>query len=116
MPDTSKIMEVKKQVKDQKLSYEELSRAASELHMNYQKLQQKYMEAVEALRNREFEYTSFFLQMLFKVLEHPEQYTQEFVDWSVKNIEGALQSFADSMTQAAEENVKAAEKKIADEA
>lgn len=116
MPDISKIMEVKKQVKDQKLSYEELSRAASELHVNYQKLQQKYVEAMEALRNRDFEYTSFFLQMLFKVLDHPEQYTQDFVDWSVKNIEGALQSFADSMSEAAEKEEKATEKKVADEA
>lgn len=80
-----------------KLSYEELSKAASELHVQYQKLVAQYQKAMEALNNREFDYTSFFLQMLFKVLEHPDLYSPEFVTWTVQNVENALTSFADTV-------------------
>lgn len=79
-----------------KLSYEELSKAASELHIQYQKLVVEYKKAVEALNNREFEYNSFFLTMLFKVMEHPERYTEKFVKWSSENIEAALTGFAEA--------------------
>ena len=99
-------MEEKKEQK--KLSYEELSKAASELHVQYQKLAQEYQKAVEALRNREFDYTSFFLQMLFKVMDHPEMYKDTFVTWCSDNIEAALTSFAES-TKPKEEEEKPAD-------
>lgn len=92
-------MEEKKNQEPQKLSYEELNKAASELHMQYQKLSAEYQKAMEALRNRDFDYTSVFMQMLFKVMEHPEMYTDKFVKWASENIEAALTSFAESFKQ-----------------
>ena len=83
--------------KNQKLSYEELSKAASDLHMQYQKLFAEYQKAMEALRNRDFDYTSFFLSALFRVMEHPEMYKEEFVQWAATNIENALTTFSENM-------------------
>lgn len=85
--------------KNKKLSYDELNKMFSELHLQYQKLAAEYQKAMQALHDRDFDYTSFFLQMLFKVVDHPEQYSKEFVGWTVKNIEGALTSFADNFKQ-----------------
>ncbi len=92
-------MEVKKNPnpENRKLTYEELSKAASDLHVNYQKLMIEYRKAMEALQNRDFDYTSFFLSSLFRVMEHPEMYKDEFVNWCVENIESALTTFAESM-------------------
>lgn len=90
-------------MEEKKLSYEELSKAASDLHVQYQKLVAEYRKAMEALRNRDFDYTSFFLQMLFKVMEHPEMYTSDFVSWCSKNIEQALTAFAESAKPEKEE-------------
>ena len=98
-------MEEKKN-QQKKLSYEELNRAASELHVQYQKLVVEYQKAMEALRNRDFEYTSVFIQMLFKVMEHPEMYKDEFVKWASESIQEAITSFA--------ENAKPAEEKKED--
>ena len=89
--------------KNKKLSYEELSQAASDLHVQYQKLVVEYQKAMEALRNRDFDYTSFFLSMLFKVMEHPEMYNDKFVSWCSENIEGALTSFAENTKPKEEE-------------
>ena len=97
--------EKQKSGQPEKLSYEQLSKAASDLHVNYQKLSAMYQQlsdqyekAVEALKNREFDYTSFFLSMLFKVMEHPEMYNDDFVSWASKQIEDALYSFEKAMT------------------
>ena len=87
------------------MSYEELAKNFGELHLQYQKLASAYQKAVEALNDKGFDYTSFFLSMLFKVMEHPEMYTEEFVAWTSKNIEDALHSFDETMrsgTQAKE--------------
>lgn len=89
--------------KNKKLSYDELSKAASDLHVQYQKLVVEYQKAMEALRNRDFDYTSFFLSMLFKVMEHPEMYNDKFVSWCSENIEGALTSFAENTKPKEEE-------------
>lgn len=89
-------MEEKPMNGGKKLTYEELSKAASDLHVQYQKLMGEYRKAMEALQNREFEFTSFFLQMLFKVMDHPEMYKDEFVQWCCDNIQDALMSFAES--------------------
>lgn len=83
--------------KNKKLTYEELSKAASDLHVQYQKLVVEYQKAMQALNNRDFDYTSFFLSMLFKVMEHPEMYSEEFVAWTSKHIEDALYSFEKAM-------------------
>ncbi len=90
-----------------KLTYEELNKACSDLHQNYQRLAAEYQKAVQALNDRQFNYMSFFLQMLFRVIEHPEAYREEFVAWAAQNIEQSLSSFAESMTQAAEQEKEA---------
>jgi hypothetical protein len=109
-------MEEKKNQKPEKLSYEELSKAASELHVQYQKLMVEYQKAMDALNNREFDYTSFFLQMLFKVLEHPSQYNKQFVSWAAKNVEAMLTSFAENMSEAAKAKAEAEGKGDAEKA
>lgn len=97
-------MEEKNQNK--KLSYEQLSKALNDIHLQYNKLMGEYQKAMEALRSREFDYTSFFLSMLFKVMEHPDMYTKEFVQWCSASIEAALTSFSESMKSSAEEAAK----------
>ena len=92
-------MEEKKNPGQKKLSYEELAKNFGELHLSYQKLYAEYQKAVEAIQNREFDYTSFFLSMLFRVMEHPEMYTDDFVGWASKSIEDALRSFGDMMVR-----------------
>ena len=82
--------EKKKTGQPEKLTYEQLASKFGELSLQYQKLVAEYQKAMEALRNRDFDYTSFFLSMLFKVMEHPEMYNEEFVQWAGKHIEDAL--------------------------
>lgn len=77
-----------------KMTYEELSKAASELHVQYQKLMAEYQKAMTALNSREFDYMSFFLSMLFKVMDHPNMYKTEFVKWCQMNIQNIMTSFA----------------------
>lgn len=89
----------KKQEQPEKLSYEELAKNFGDLHLQYQKLVAEYRKAMEALNNRDFDYTSFFLSMLFKVMEHPEMYNEEFVTWTSKHIEDALYAFDNAMKQ-----------------
>ena len=84
-----------------KLSYEELERAAGDLHMQYQKLVVEYQKAQQALAEMDFNQTSFFLSMLFKVVEHPEAYTEEFNKWAVENIQGAMIAFAENLKSGA---------------
>ena len=91
--------EKKKNGQPEKLSYEELAKNFGELHLQYQKLVQEYQRAVQALNSRDFDYTSFFLSMLFKVMEHPEMYSDEFVSWTSKHIEDALYAFDNAMKQ-----------------
>jgi len=87
-----------------KLSYDELKAKFGELYQQYQKLAGEYQKALAALQERDFNYMSFFLSMLFKVMEHPEMYDAEFVSWTAENIQAALKSFAES--QKPEEPVK----------
>ena len=89
----------KKQEQPEKLSYDELKQRFGELFGQYQKLSAEYQRAMEALNSRDFDYTSFFLSMLFKVMEHPEMYNEEFVTWTSKHIEDALYAFDNAMKQ-----------------
>lgn len=91
---------------NKKLTYEQLSKALNDIHLQYNKLMAEYQKAMEALRNRDFDYTSFFLTMLFKVMDHPDMYNKEFVSWCSASIEAALTSFSDSMKSSAEEAAK----------
>ena len=95
-----------KPVEQKKLTYDELNKACSDLHQQYQRLAAEYQKAMQALNNRQFDYMSFFLQMLFKVLEHPENYNKEFVEWAAQNVEQSLTSFAEFVGQASETEKK----------
>lgn len=99
-------MEDNKTNKQEKLSYEKLQQVAGELSQQNQKMYQRMMEMQKALENRDFDYTSFFLSMLFKVMEHPEMYKDDFVSWASGRIEDALTSFDNAISKAAEEKPK----------
>ena len=86
-----------------KREYEELVKTASELHVQYQKLMVQYQKAMEALNSREFDYISFFLTMLFKVMDHPNMYKTEFIKWAQANIEQMMTSFAATLQKPSEE-------------
>ena len=99
-------MEENKEVKQEKLSYEELNNVCSELHQNYQKLMAEYRKVTEALQRSNADAASFFLSALFRVMEHPNRYDAKFVNWCVRNIQSALTAFADKYMAAAEEEEK----------
>ena len=98
--------EKKKNGQPEKLTYEQLASKFGELSLQYQKLVNEYQKAVQALNSREFDYTSFFLSMLFKVMEHPEMYTDEFCKWTSEHIMDALYSFDNAMKQGQPEENK----------
>ena len=86
-------MEEKKQ-KQEKLSYEQLQKLAGDLGQQNQQLVQRLQQMQQVLENRDFDYTSFFVSMLFKVMDHPEMYSDNFVAWASGHIESILTSFA----------------------
>ena len=92
-------MEENKKPGQARLSYGELAKRFGELHLQYQKLVAEYQKAMEALNSRDFDYSSFFLSALFRVMEHPEMYNDKFVEWTGKHIEDALYAFDKAMTQ-----------------
>lgn len=94
-----------------KLTYEELSRRFADLYTQYQKATDYIQKLQSALAEQTFNQTSFFLSMLFKVVEHPEMYDEEFVKWSVENIEVALKSFSEEVSE--DGNEKEAKQKAA---
>lgn len=102
-------MEDNKKEKQEKLSYEQLQQIAGELSQQNQKMLAQIRQMQEALSNRDFDYTSFFLSMLFKVMEHPEMYSDNFVSWASGRIEGALMSFDKAITPAQEKEEKKAD-------
>lgn len=89
----------------QKLTYEQLQKVAGDLHQQNQQLIQQIQQMQSALEDRSFNYTSFFLSMLFKVMEHPEMYSDNFVSWASGKIEEALMEF-DKAAQAPVEEPK----------
>ena len=103
-------MEENKAKEQKKLSYEELNQAASELWQANQKLTQQIQQMQKALENRDFDYSSFFLSMLFKVTEHIDLYTDEFKKWTIENIQAALTSFAASYSELKDEEPGKAQK------
>ena len=93
-------MEEKKQEakKPQEISFEQLKQYYGELSQRYQQLVAQADQMQQALQSREFDYMSFFVSMLFKVMEHPEMYNDEFTLWAAKEIEDALRSFKAAST------------------
>jgi arsenate reductase-like glutaredoxin family protein len=96
----------KPNVGQEKMSYDELKKMASDLYADNQKLSRH----VEQLTNQlnQFDTTSFILSMLFKVMDHPNQYDKPFLAWVKANIQSTLTAM---LTPEPEE-----EKKTQDEA
>lgn len=94
-----------------KLTYEELSQRFGELYSQYQKATEYIQKLQAAMSENSFNQTSFFISMLFKVMEHPEMYSEDFVKWSQENIESALRTFAEAFAEPKEEEKKEEVKK-----
>lgn len=84
--------------KQEKLSYEKLNQMAGDLYQQNQQLIVRMKQMQAALDETEFNRQSFFLSMLFKVVEHSGQYRSDFVVWCVESIESALTAFAESLS------------------
>ena len=89
-----------------KLTYEQLNKIAADLSAQNQQLVERVKQLSSALEHRDFDYTSFFLSMLFKVLEHPDMYKDAFVKWCSENIEAALTSFAKATQESREDEAQ----------
>ena len=81
------------------LTHEETKQKLSDLYVQYQKLVGEYQKVCAQLQAKDFDTLAFSLSMLFKVMEHTEHYSPEFVKWAAKNIEASLTSFVTSLTQ-----------------
>lgn len=90
-----------------KLSYEELNQMAGDLHLSNQKLYARVQELQDLLSRRDFEYTSFLLSSLFRVVDHLELYDDKFGEWAVQNIQDALTSLVESTKPKEETDGKA---------
>lgn len=96
-----------------KLSYDDLKKKAGDLFLTNQKME-SYIKKMEehirqleqALDDQSFNQMSFFISTLFKVVEHPEMYKEEFVSWCVERIETALVSFASPVEEKKDEPAK----------
>lgn len=100
-------MEEKK--KQEKLSYDQLQKTAGDLYQQNQLLLQRLNQMQQALESKDFDYTSFFVSMLFKVMEHPEMYRDEFVKWASEQIESALTAFSKAAEPVTEDKVNETE-------
>lgn len=89
-----------------KLSYEELSKRFGELYAQYQKAMEYIQKLQNTLSDNNFNQISFFVSMLFKVMERPEMYNEDFIKWSQENIESALRTFADTFKESEENGDK----------
>lgn len=98
-------MEEKKETKQQKLTYEELAAKFNQLYGDYQKLMHEYQGALKALNN--IDSTSFFLNAAFKILEHPEMYSDSFVAMCAGKVEYIVNRFAENMEPEQEESGEA---------
>jgi len=81
------------------LTREELKANFDELSRQYEKAVSYIRQLQEQLKNRDFDYSSFYLSMLFKVIENNTVFSQEFVSKCSEEIEDALTSFHNAMVQ-----------------
>ena len=84
----------------EKLTYEQLQKVAGELHQENQKMRKYIGELQQALQESDFNATSFAMQMMFRVVDHLEYYSEDFGKYCVDHIEKALKNFIDSMESA----------------
>lgn len=95
-------MEEKKQAQNEqnaqkKYSYEELNHIAGDLLRQRNELMSRVESMQEALDNRDFQYTAYYIDSLFKVMEHPEMYKTEFVDKASGILESMLTKLGNSL-------------------
>ena len=86
-------MEEKKNKQGQnqeKLSYEGLKKTAADLYQQNMQLRHQL---------EQFDSTSIILSMLFKVMDHKENYDADFVEWVKNNIQEALKSFMEQFAE-----------------
>jgi len=88
------------------LSYDELKGYYGELQQQYQKLMMHYQECQQALNDRSMETTSFVLNALFRVMEHPNRYSEKFVNWVTNNIQVAVTTLVESVSKEPEGETK----------
>lgn len=81
------------------LTREELKANLDELTIQYRKAVDYIQQLREELQKRDFDYSSFYLSMLFKVMENASAFSQEFVTNCASEIENALTSFHQAISE-----------------
>lgn len=92
--------------KNKELTPEELKQKFGELFAQYQKATEYIQRLENTLNEQNFNKTSFCISMLFKVMDHPEQYTPEFVKWTAENIQSAMTELVNALAANPEEEKK----------
>lgn len=95
--------------KQQEITFDQLKQYYGELSQRYQQLAEQNEQLRRALEDQQFNYMSFYLSMLFKVMEHPEMYSEDFVAFATKEIEDALRSFKVASEQGADAKTEVAQ-------
>lgn len=80
----------------EKIPYEKLNQIAGDLYQQNQALNGRVKQLQAAIDDIEFNKLSFFISMLFKVIDHPDSYKSDFVVWCTESIESALTGFAET--------------------
>jgi len=75
------------------LTREELKQLYGDLQVQYQKATEYIRRLTDELQRRDADQVGMILGMLFKVMEHPEMYSDDFVSWAAGHIESALRGF-----------------------
>lgn len=85
--------------KPSQLTYEQLKQKFGELYAQYEKATQYIQQLQSALSSSNLEQISFYLSSLFKVVEHPEMYSDSFVTLATTDIEKLLTSFSNNLAK-----------------
>jgi len=88
----------------QKMSYEDLARTANELSVQNKKMVEYIQQLQAALAEQDFNRISFFLSMLFKVMDHAEYYSDDFIKWAIEKIESSLKEFDEELNAEPQKN------------
>lgn len=85
--------------KSSQLTYEQLKQKFGELYAQYEKATQYIQQLQSALNSSNLEQISFYLSSLFRVVEHPEMYSDSFVKLATTDIEKLLTSFSNNLAK-----------------